>query len=415
MQPPAHAQPGSCSLRGRDLLALTMVPGLGPVRIARLSEALGSPGAVLGASAAQLARVPGIGNVTAGRIAEHLNQASKGVEDELGEIARAGAHVLALGDPHYPPMLAAIPAAPPVLMVRGTLDHNGPHKYTVAIVGSRSCSVYGSEQAGRFAGALASAGLTVVSGGARGIDTGAHRGAMRAGGGTVVVLGCGIGQSYPPENAALFDEVVERGGAVVSELPTNAAPDAKNFPARNRIISGLSLGVLVIEAGRKSGALITARHAVDDHGREVMGVPGRVDSPASAGTHELLRSGAHLVSEPSDVLSILEGSALHLHAGTHAAITTDPARDPTHTPSREPSPQPASETPAARTRKRETGLPSAPDSASRTILEALTDPMTGDELSEATGLAPGRLRALLTSLEISGRVKRDGSRFVRAR
>lgn len=411
MQALPHAQPGSCSPRGRDLLALTMVPGLGPVRIARLIEALGSGQAVLGASGAQLGRVPGIGDATATSIAKHLENATRGVEDELGKIASAGAHVLALGDPHYPPMLAAIPAAPPVLIARGTLDHAQRHKYTIAIVGSRSCSIYGGEQAGRFAGAMASAGLTVVSGGARGIDTAAHQGALRAGGGTLVVLGCGIGQSYPPENAELFDEIVARGGAVISELPVHATPDAKNFPARNRIISGLSLGVLVIEAGRKSGALITARHAVEDHGREVMGVPGRVDSPASAGTHELLRSGAHLVTEPGDVLSILEGNALHLHAGTHAAITADPARAPTREQALEPALHVSPTPPAAH----EAGLPGAPDAKSRTILEALTAPMTGDELAEATGLAPGRLRAMLTTLEISGRVKRVGSRFVRAR
>ncbi len=385
--------PGDCSPRGRTLLALTMVPGLGPVRIAQLIESLGSPEAVIGASVSKLAGVRGIGSTTAASIASHLHASIDRVDEELARIADAGAYVVAIGDPRYPSMLAPTPGAPPVLMVRGVFDHQRANRYTCAIVGSRSCSVYGSEQAARFAAALAGAGITVVSGGARGIDTAAHRGAMSAGGRTAVVLGCGIAQAYPPENKDLFDEIVERGGAVISELPVDAPPDAKNFPARNRIISGLSLGVLVIEAGRKSGALITARHATEEHGREVMGLPGRVDSPASAGTLELLKNGAHLVTGPGDVLSILEGDAFHLYSGTHAAKTGSPALAPP------PAPAPSSDA----------------DEPTRALLAALGEPRTGDELAEAVGVEPGELRAKLTMLEIQGRVRREGSRFVRVR
>ncbi|MEX0876921.1 MAG: DNA-processing protein DprA [Phycisphaerales bacterium] len=400
-EPAPGRNPGDCSAKGRTLLALTMVPGLGPVRIAHLVDSLGSPEAVLSASAARIAAIRGIGPTTAASIARHLHESIERVDRELERIADAGAHVVAAGDPHYPPMLAAVPSAPPVLMIRGVFDHQKHNRYPCAIVGSRSCSIYGSEQASRFAGALAGAGITIVSGGARGIDTAAHRGTLNAGGRTAVVLGCGISQTYPPENTDLFNEIVARGGAVISELPVDAKPDSKNFPARNRIISGLSLGVLVIEAGRKSGALITARHATEDHGREVMGLPGRVDSPASAGTLELLKSGAHLVTEPGDVISILEGDAFHLYSGTHAAKTADPARSGTQPSSDQPGPA--------------LGPIGDLDGPDREVLTALSQPRTGDELAEILGEDPGQLRSRLTMLEIQGRVKRSGSRFTRVR
>lgn len=387
------AQPGDCSAQSRILLALTLVPGLGPIRISNLINEIGSPEGVLNTSASQIARVRGIGNTTAASIAQHLHSSMDRVDEVLEHVAQAGAHIVSLADPHYPPMLAQIPGAPPILMIRGRFDHRSHNRYTVSIVGSRSCSIYGNEQAARFAGAFATAGLTVISGGARGIDTAAHRGALKAGGSTAVVLGCGIGKVYPPENEGLFNEIVDAGGSIISELPVNAAPDAKNFPARNRIISGLSLGVVVIEAGHKSGALITARHAIEDHGREVMGVPGRVDSSASSGTHELLKSGAHLVTNPADVISVLERDAFHLYSGTHGAKTADPLR-------------------AIETTPKTVG--DIDDETGR-LLGALTEPRTGDELADLMGVDPGQLRAKLTMLEIQGRVRRAGSRFERVR
>jgi len=394
--------PGDCSEQSRTLLALTMVPGLGPVRIAQLISSIGSPEAVLKASTSQIASVRGIGNSTASNIAQHLHQAIDRVDSELEKIADAGAHIVSIADSHYPAMLAATPSAPPILMIRGCFEHESKDRYPVAIVGSRACSVYGSEQAGKFASALGRAGLTLVSGGARGIDTAAHRGALQAGGRTAVVLGCGISKVYPPENKGLFDEIVESGGSIISELPVEAMPDAKNFPARNRIISGLSLGIIVIEAGLKSGALITARHALEDHGREVMGVPGRVDSPASLGTNQLLKDGAHLVTDPSEVISILERDAFHLFSGTHQVRTTNPSVDPQSGMSTEQSEaqlEPIGDV----------------DNETRQILESLNDPRTGDELAELIGIDPGQIRAKLTILEIQGRVRRAGSRFTRVR
>ncbi|MDF1810195.1 MAG: DNA-processing protein DprA [Phycisphaerales bacterium] len=394
--------PGDCSSQSRTLLALTMVPGLGPVRIAQLISSIGSPEAVLKASASQIASVRGIGSGTASNIAQHLHRAIDRVELELEKIADAGAHVVSIADPHYPAMLGVTPSAPPILMIRGQFEHESTDQYPVAIVGSRACSVYGSEQAGKFGSALGRAGLTIVSGGARGIDTAAHRGAISAGGRTAVVLGCGISKVYPPENKDLFDEIVESGGAIVSELPVDAMPDAKNFPARNRIISGLSLGVVVIEAGLKSGALITARHALEDHGREVMGIPGRIDSPASLGTNQILKDGAHLVTDPGDVISILERDAFHLFSGTHQARTTDPGVKP-----------------HIGLETQQSSLQLEPigdvDSETRQILDSLNDPRTGDELADLIGIDPGQIRAKLTVLEIQGRVRRVGSRFVRVR
>lgn len=387
------AAPADISEHARGLLALTLIKGMGPVRIARLIDAFGTFDRIAGAPHAALARVPGIGDKTAAALLRELRTIGPEVDRELERIDQAGAHLVTIADENYPTLLRAIPAAPPMLTVRGRLAPHDLDRYPVAMVGSRECTHYGVEQAARFAGSLARSGLTVVSGGARGIDTAAHRGAMDAGGRTIAVLGCGIAKCYPPENAALFDRIADGHGAVISELPSDNGPSRDNFPARNRIISGLALGVLVIEAGRKSGALITARHAADDHGREVMGLPGRVDSPASEGTHDLLRQGAHLVCEPSDVIAVLEGHARHLHAGTHDAITTDPARPPLFD-----APPP--------------DLGGLTD-LQRAIVTALAEPRTADDLAETLDLDAGKIRSELTMLEIAGRVRRAGSRFER--
>jgi len=380
------------SAPSRDLLALTMIQGLGPVRIDRLIQAAGSPGAVLGMSQSQLTRVQGIGQQTASQIITTRADANGLAEKELQTLENAGCCIVTVMDDHYPDLLRAIPGAPPVLQYRGTMNPES-HKHTLAMVGSRKCTIYGTEQANRFASSLGSAGFTIVSGGARGIDSAAHRGALDAGGQTLVVLGCGLGHVYPKENAALFDRVVEQGGAIISELPFKTPPTSENFPARNRIISGLSLGTLVIEAGRRSGALITARHAVEDHGREVFAIPGRIDSNASGGSNDLLKSGAHLVTDPGEIIEILERSAGNLMRG--ARIQSSPRSSP-------PPAQP---------------LEPIGDIAplGRQILDALTEPRTGDQLADQLGLAPGQVRAAATMLEIQGRIRRDGPCFKRTR
>ncbi|RMH29315.1 MAG: DNA-protecting protein DprA [Planctomycetota bacterium] len=385
----------------RDVLRLTLIPGLGPVRIARLIEAFGSAGRVLGASESALTRVRGVGRQTAQTIARQRDATADRVERELDLARSLGVRLLALGDRAYPPLLAAIPNPPPILYVRGEIDQ-AQDRFPVAIVGSRGCSAYGVEQAERFAGWLASAGLTVVSGGARGVDTAAHRAAVRLGGRTIAVLGSGLAEPYPPENRPFFDEVASGRGAVVSELPLTTPPAAENFPMRNRIISGLSLGVLIVEAAVGSGALITARHATEDHGREVMALPGRVDSPASAGANDLLkRGGAHLVTDPKDVLDLLESPARHLHAGVHAARYADPARA---------RPEPGDDPDAPGDHD---GLDALLTDQQRAIVAALDRPMVLDELARRLGLPAERLLTEVTVLEIRGRVARVGSTLTR--
>lgn len=366
--------------RTRDLLRLTLVPRLGPIRIARLLEVFEEPAAVLRASPSRLTRIRGIGEELAREIAVGVGQSALALEQELEMVAKAGAEIVALGDERYPPLLALVPAAPPILYVKGRIEAVAESGYPVAIVGSRRCTVYGIEQAERFAGGLARAGLTVVSGGARGIDTAAHRGALRSGGATVAVLGCGLSHVYPAENADLFASMTERG-CLISELPMRTAPESKNFPARNRIISGLALGTLVIEAGRRSGALITARRALEEQNREVMVVPGRVDSPSSEGSLDLLKkSEAALVTAPADVLEILEGPARHSFGGAFASRYATAAAAP-----------PAAAGPEAE------------------LLAALCGPTTIDDLAARTGRSAASLLASITVLEITGRVRREGA------
>ena len=283
-------------------LRLARLPGVGPVLIRRLLEALGSPEAILAAHPAGLAAVEGIGTHRANQIVTHSARTEKPAREELALAQENGVTVVAQDDPRYPPALKTITDPPLVLYVRGELVERDA--VAVGIVGARQCTLYGREQASRFGHDLAAAGLTVISGGARGIDTGAHLGALRAKGRTVVVQGCGLLHTYPPENKELYERIVrEAGGAVISELPLDAPPTKENFPPRNRIIAGMSLGVLVVEANLRSGSLITARLAAADYGREVFALPGRLDSPASAGTHHLIKSGsAHLVESVQDIL-----------------------------------------------------------------------------------------------------------------
>ena len=283
-------------------LRLHLADGVGPIMFKRLIERFGDVAAAATAHASNLRQVNGIGDKTAAAIEAVTDQA---VREELDLAAAAGATIITLEDDAYPAGLKNIHDPPPVLYVQGRIEPSDA--VAIGVVGSRRCTMYGLEQAGRFGGLLGRAGFAVISGGARGIDAAAHRGCLDAGGRTIAVMGCGLGRLYPPENAELFRRIVAEGrGAIVSELPMRTAVLAGNFPTRNRIICGLSLGLLVVEAARRSGSLISARLAVEQ-GKEVFALPGRVDSPFSEDTNEMIRDhSAALVSNLEDILDNLE-------------------------------------------------------------------------------------------------------------
>ena len=286
-----------------DHLALALVPGLGPKLTAALLERFGTPAAARLATAAQLRAIPHIGDKTAADFAAALRTVD--LEAELRLLERHGVRPVPRGFPGFPPSIAGLVNPPGLLYFRGAWTEADAG--AIAIVGSRACTGYGKKLAEQIARGLARAGITVVSGLARGIDGCAHRGALDAGGRTIAVLAGGLAKIYPPEHADLAADVAN-SGCLVTETPMMVEPQPGMFPARNRIISGLSRAVVVIEANAKSGALITARHAAEQ-GREVFAVPGAVDSSASAGCLELIRNGARLVRSADDILEDLRGIA----------------------------------------------------------------------------------------------------------
>ena len=281
------------------LVILNLIQGLGTVRIRNLMEHFGSAVEIMKKPSSALKQVPGIGL--------HLSGAIRRWEDleyreEFRLIERLGLEILTVFDPGYPVNLKEIYDPPVVLYVKGDLIPED--KPALAVVGSRRASHYGLQTAQKISHQLAARGFTVVSGLARGIDTRAHRGALTAGGRTIAVLGSGLGNIYPSENRKLAEEIAA-SGAVISEFPIRAVPDRQNFPLRNRVVSGLSLGVLVVEAAQRSGALITARLAMDQ-GRLVMAIPGRIDSFSAQGANALIRDGAKMVGTVDDILEEFE-------------------------------------------------------------------------------------------------------------
>ncbi|MGE3778998.1 MAG: DNA-processing protein DprA, partial [Pirellulaceae bacterium] len=280
-------------------LRLSLTPGVGPRTYRALIERFGSAAAVHAASLSQLREVPGVG---AKMLSSLVAARQETAADEVLRVCRAtGITLLREADERFPRLLREIHDPPSVLYLRGEL--RPCDNLAMAIVGTRHATSYGLRQAERLTAGLARAGFTIISGLARGIAAAANRGALAAGGRTLAVLGCGVLEIYPPEHTGLADEIRQQG-VVLSEAPPGSPPHSGMFPQRNRLITGMSLGVVVVEAAVQSGAMISARHAMDQ-GREVFAVPGSVESRSTRGCHQLLRDGAKLVESVDDVLEEL--------------------------------------------------------------------------------------------------------------
>jgi DNA processing protein len=301
-----------------DAVRLALVSGVGPRHRQDLLAQFGSPAAILSADVHQLQAVSGIGPKIAARIAAARNEID--ADAELGLAAENGIDVFTESDDAYPRPLRQIHDPPGVLFRRGT--YLPQDELAIAIVGTRHATRYGLAQAGRLAAGLARVGFTIVSGLARGIDAASHRGALEAGGRTIAVLGSGLLEIYPPEHEGLARDVAA-SGCLLSEAPPRMVPLSGAFPQRNRLISGLSVGTIVVEAANRSGALITARHAYEQ-GREVFAVPGPIDSRLSHGCHALIKDGAKLVESIDDVLAELGPLAENI-AREDGSVVAQPA------------------------------------------------------------------------------------------
>ncbi|MFZ7128666.1 MAG: DNA-processing protein DprA [Desulfobacterales bacterium] len=358
--------------RSLPWLRLKAVSGIGDLLFTRLIRRFSDPAAVFAAKDRYLLEVTGM---TPRLISCIRRQAITGeILEDLERVRKKGCRLLTQNDPDYPQLLLEIPDPPPVLYVIGEIRSD---RAAVAVVGSRNATGYGLETTGRLSRQLAQNGITVVSGMARGIDTAAHEGTLDAGGRTIAVMGCGLDTVYPPENRRLFHRIAEHG-AVISEFPMAAGPDPHHFPRRNRIISGLTLGTVVVEATHRSGSLITARMALEQ-GREVFAVPGSVHSFKSTGTHSLIKQGARLVESVADILDELP----RIGRVESAAATT-----------RKPVAPPLSETEAA--------------------VVAAIGPYERqfDELVRTLAIPAGRLSGLLLQLELKGVIRQSaGKRF----
>lgn len=353
-------------------LRLTLIPGIGGETQRKLLAAFGLPGNVFSATPSALRSV--ISERACALLLDADNRAA--VEAALDWASRPGQHVVTLADEDYPARLLDTPDPPSVLYVRGRRELLRGNSPSLAIVGSRNATAQGQRDAQAFASVLAKAGFCIVSGLALGIDAAAHRGALAAAGTTIAVIGTGADRLYPARNRELAAEIAERG-AIISEFPLGTPAAAANFPRRNRLISGLSQGVLVVEAAVESGSLITARLA-GEQGREVFAIPGSIHSPQSRGCHRLIRQGAKLVETAQD---ILEELAPACHAPAQEIVETTKTGD---------------------------------DEGLRLLACAGFDPVTIDELVVRSGLTAEALSVILLRLELDGRVASlPGGRYQR--
>jgi len=368
----------------RALIGLSLVPGVGPTRMRALLAHFDTPSAVFRASRSALEQVDGVGPQTAEALLTFADRAA--VEKEIERAEEMGADLLSPWDDRFPDRLREVYDPPGFLWMRGTLPDGGAPMVTV--VGTRRCTDYGRAQAHHFGAELARRGFTVVSGLAYGIDAAAHKGALDAGGRTVAVLGSGVGHIYPPKHTSLAERIVD-SGALLSEYAVDAEPDARHFPERNRIVSGLSLGTLVVESYSEGGALITARLALEQN-REVFALPGAVTKDSSRGTNRLIQRGhAKLVMEVGDLLEELPDLTVEepddVDADTVSGGTTP---DPTESLSEEEA----------------------------VLYEALSDtPVHVDALCEEVGMDPSTALVHLLQMEFKGVVRQlAGKQFRRA-
>jgi DNA processing protein len=357
------------------LVSLNMVGEIGSIRLKKLLDYFDKPENILNAPKEKLMAVSGIGEKIADEI---YSLKSQDLDKEFTLAKKYGLKIMTYEDKDYPENLKNIPDPPIVLYIKGQLKEQD--KFSIAIVGSRRASFYGLSCAERFALDLSNKGFTIISGMASGVDTSAHKGALKQNGRTIAVMGSGFEHIYPTENEELVEEI-SRNGAVISEFPIDTRPLRQNFPQRNRVISGLSLGVLVVEAARNSGALITADFALEQ-GREVFALPGKVDSCTSFGTNELIKQGAKLVSCIDD---ILEEFNLTVSEPTQSTLRLDK-----HSP----------------------GNLGNEESHLYDLLSE--QPITLDEIAEKTNMNISRLSTLLLKLQMKELIKQlPGKQFIR--
>jgi len=361
------------------LFVLNAVPDLGPVKIRKLLQYFGSAHKVFDVSASMLSEVAGIGK----KIVENITNWEKyfSLKKEYALLEENNVKCITIDDIEYPSLLKEIYDAPIVLYIKGSIEKCDQN--AIAIVGARDASYYGINIAMRFSRELASRGITIVSGGARGIDTAAHKGALQGSGRTIAVLGCGVDRIYPPENTELAEQIL-MNGAIISEFPIGTLPVRQNFPRRNRIISGLCRGVLVVEAGKNSGSLITARLAAEQ-GREVFSVPGRIDVAISQGSNVLIKNGAKPIFDIGDILEEFD-ICTDVNTNTKPIITDNKIQ-------------------------KVCGLSSSEEKIFASLKE---DTYTVDEISNLSSVCVSDVWSSLVNLELKGLVKRlPGSKFVR--
>jgi DNA processing protein len=354
---------------------LKSIPGIGNLLYKRLIDRFHSPGNAIEASYDELVKTDGV----TGRLAEaiKIQPVLDAVQDELALVVKNNVRIVTLNDPDYPSLLREIADPPPYLYVYGTIA-NPPN--TLAMVGSRNATDYGLTTTKRLSRDLAAMGITIVSGMAKGIDTAAHEGALMAKGQTIAVLGSGLGRIYPPGNEKLYYRIID-SGAVVSEFPFYAEPEAHHFPMRNRIISGVSLGTVIVEATLRSGSLITARLAAEQN-REVFAVPGSIHSFKSTGTHTLIKQGAKLVEHPKDILEELQ-------------LRTDALSQNEN---------------GQRRKKLKTPLPMPSDE--QLVLDSLDHyPVHIDDIARRLGRETGEVLGILLQLELKGNVMQSSGKL----